>query len=106
MTKIFVTLLAVGWIGAGAVFAAEQTWTGKLADSLCGTSHERMSAMVVPPLSEKDCATECIKAGGKYVFVDEKDKILQIANQDFAGLPMHAGQAVKITGEMKGDSIT
>jgi hypothetical protein len=31
--------------------------------------------------------------------------VYSIDNQDFAGLPEHAGHTVKLTGDMNGDSI-
>jgi hypothetical protein len=33
-------------------------------------------------------------------------KVLNIVNQDAAGLEEHAGHTVRVTGEMKGDTIT
>lgn len=33
-------------------------------------------------------------------------KVLAIANQDFKGLAQQAGAAVKLTGDLKGDTVT
>ena len=106
MTKMLATLLAIALVSTAGVFAAEETLTGKISDSLCGASHERMAAGVVPMLSDRDCTIECIKSGGQYEFVDEKNKVIHIANQDFADLQQHAGHTVKLTGEVKSGAIT
>jgi len=55
--------------------------------------------------SERDCTLACVKDGGKYVFVSE-GKTYTLANQDYAGLQLHAGHTVQLTGDMQGDSIT
>ena len=47
----------------------------------------------------------CVKKEGKYVFVHQ-GKVYSIDNQDFAGLQQHPGHTVRLTGEMKGDTIT
>ena len=39
------------------------------------------------------------------VFVSE-GKVYQLANQSSKTIASHAGQEVKLTGEMKGDTIT
>jgi hypothetical protein len=46
----------------------------------------------------------CVKGGAKYVFVSE-GKVYQLANQSSKTIASHAGQEVKLTGEMKGDTI-
>jgi hypothetical protein len=56
-------------------------------------------------MTDKQCAVACVEHGAKYVFV-QGDKILTIANQDFKELPTFAGDAVRVTGDMKGDTIT
>jgi hypothetical protein len=86
--------------------AAEKTWTGKISDSMCGTSHAGMQHGN-KKVSDRECTLECVKGGAEYVLVTE-EKILDIENQDFAGLKEHAGQSVKVTGEMSPDkkSIT
>ena len=103
MTSKIVSMIAVAVIYATASAAGEQTWTGRISDSLCGASHDTMASAA--SLSNRDCTLECIKAGGKYVLVDSKNRVIAIANQDFAGLPEYADQGVKVTGEMKGDAI-
>jgi hypothetical protein len=94
-------ILAVALISP--VFAAEQTWVGKISDSDCGAKH-KAPAEHEAAMSDADCTAACIKAGAKYVFVNDA-KIYNISNQDFADLPMHAGHTVKLTGEMTGTSV-
>jgi hypothetical protein len=86
-------------------FAAEQTWTGQISDSSCGESHQSAMEHAGKKLSAHDCAVACVKNGGKYVFVVD-GKTYAIANQDFSDLEKQAGSMVKLTGEMKGDTIT
>jgi hypothetical protein len=58
-----------------------------------------------PGMSERDCALACVKGGGKYVFVSD-GKVYNIANQGLPLLGTHARHTVRLTGEMKGDTIT
>ena len=52
-------------------------------------------------------STKCVAGGAKNVFVSADGKtVYKIANQDFAGLKIHAGHKVALTGELKGDTIT
>jgi len=106
MTKHLAAALAIAWTVAGVTFAAEQTWTGRISDNLCNASHTKMATSVFPPFEDPQCTLECIKAGGKFVFVDKDEKLLQIANQDFEDLKKHPGVPVTLTGELKGDVIT
>jgi len=100
-----------GWILATALliahpglFAAEQTWSGKISDSACGAKHEE-AAEGQGVMADRDCTQACIRGGSKYVLVVD-GKVLQIANQDNKDLATHAGHAVKLTGEIKGNTIT
>ena len=89
---------APGW-------AAEQTWTGNISDSTCGASHKAAMEHGGKKMSDAECTKACVKAGGKYVFVN-KGKVIPIANQDYSGLEEHAGHTVQLTGEMTAGSIT
>lgn len=84
-------------------FAASQTWTGTISDSMCGAKH--MDAEHGMKVSDKACTDMCVKKGAKYVFVSD-GKVLAIANQHFKGLARQAGAAVKLTGELEGDTVT
>ena len=98
-------ILAAMLLAAPALpFAAEQTWTGKISDSACGAKHEE-AAENEGVMPDRECTQACVRGGSKYVLVVD-GKVLQIANQDNKDLATHAGHAVKMTGEMKGMSIT
>lgn len=103
-----ITIAATAFL-ATAGWAAQQTWTGKISDSMCGATHAGMSeshAGGKKKVSDRECTLACVKDhGGKYVFV-QGGKVYQVANQDYAGLAQHAGHTVRLTGEMSGDSIT
>src|SRR2546428_10474369 len=90
--------------------AAQQTFTGKISDSMCGASHLAGAAgpstsLGAGGLTDRQCLLACVKALAKYVLVDQNNQVLPIANQDAMGLPLYAGRPVKLTGEWKGDAI-
>ena len=84
--------------------AAEQTWTGQISDSACGAKHEE-AAEGQGKMPDRECTVACVRGGSKYVLVSD-GKVFQIANQDNKDLAAHAGHTVKMTGELKGSSIT
>ena len=84
--------------------AAEETWTGEISDSACGARHESGTENVPPPPA-KECVENCVKGGSRYVLVVGDGRVLQIANQDAAGLAALAGAPVRVTGEMKNNGI-
>ena len=88
---------------AVSAFAAPQTWTGTISDSMCGAKH--MEGEHGMKVSDKECTEMCVKKGAKYVLVSD-GKVLAIANQDFKGLAQLAGAPVKLTGDLKGDTVT
>ena len=102
--KTALLLAAAILLGVVPSFAAEQTWTGKIADSACGAKHEE-AAEGQGVMADRECTQACVRGGSKYVLVVD-DKVLQIANQDNKDLATHAGHAVKLTGELKGNAIT
>lgn len=104
MRLLIATVAAALLFGAGALSAAEQTWSGKISDSACGAKHEE-AAENTGVMPDRECTEACVRGGSKYVLVVDK-QVFQIANQDFKGLATHAGHAVKITGELKGNAIT
>jgi hypothetical protein len=93
--KLVLSLTATMAMGAMGLLGA--SWTGTVSDSMCGVSHGTKPA--------KACTTACIKKGAKYVIV-VGDKVYNVANQDAPGLAKYAGDNVKVTGKMAGDSIT
>jgi hypothetical protein len=104
--KAFISLTAAILFTAGTSFAAEQTWNGQISDSLCGAKHESESiGEGNGKISDQECTVACVKGGSKYVLVSSGKKY-QIANQTYADLAKYAGRTVKLTGEIKDDSIT
>jgi hypothetical protein len=100
-------LFLVGLIAGVMLYAItveDQSWTGKISDSMCGAKHMAAAEHQDSKMTEADCVTGCVKKGAKYVFVAD-GKIYNIDNQDFAALAEHAGQNVKLTGAMSGDTI-
>jgi hypothetical protein len=106
MKSILGGLCCAGLLAAFASFAsaATMTMTGMISDSMCGASHAKMTAGH-PGMTDKACAQGCVKAGAKYVFVSD-GKVYQIANQNQADLAKQAGDAVSLTGDVKGETIT
>jgi hypothetical protein len=102
MKSAFILSAALLMSTTGA-FAAEQTWAGKISDSACGAKHEE-AAEGQGVMADRDCTQACIRGGSKYVLVVD-GKVMQIANQDNKDLATHAGHAVKMTGELKGNAI-
>jgi hypothetical protein len=103
MKRVIAAVAAMTVFAASGAFAATGTWTGKISDSGCGTSHAKMKAQ--HPGTDAECTAACVKAGGKYVFVSG-GKVYSIANQDEKDLAVNAGKTVKLTGNMEGTSIT
>ncbi len=108
MTKIAFMMASCLMI-APASFAAEQTWTGAITDTLCPKSHqsniEHKLEASGERMTDQECTVGCVgHRGQKYVFVSD-GRIYKIANQDYAGLADHAARAVKLTGSLAGDSI-
>ncbi len=101
--SLFAVTLAAGLTAA---FAAGQTVTGVITDSMCKTNHAMMQKGP-NKMSGHDCTVACVKSGQRYVLA-AGDKLYQIENQNFADLEKEAGKAVKATGQVSADgkSIT
>jgi hypothetical protein len=95
------TLLTAAFLIATSIaaFAADQTWSGTVSDKMCGADHKAMGGKA----SDRDCTLACTKDGTPYVLMSG-GKVYQLSGHE-ADLKTHAGHAVNITGEMKGDSI-
>jgi hypothetical protein len=95
--------------------AAQQTFIGRLSDSMCGASHHTnpstslgagaSTSLAAGETTDRQCLLACIQALAKYVLVDQNNQVLPIRNQDAMGLPLYAGRPVKLTGEWKGGAI-
>lgn len=90
-------------VGGVLVQAAEQTWTGTISDSMCRTKHE--SGAEGQETTNPDCTRDCVKGGSKYVLI-VGEKVFAIANQNHADLAAHAGETVRVRGELSGETIT
>jgi hypothetical protein len=84
--------------------AAEQTWSGQISDSMCKAKHEE-AAEGAGTMADRECTLSCVKGGSKFVLVAD-GKVYQIVNQDNKDLTTHAGHKVRMSGELKGESIT
>jgi hypothetical protein len=81
---------------AGSMLAAETAMTGYISDSKCGAKGANDSAA--------ECTVKCVKAGAKYVFVNDGDqKVYAIDAQD--KVAAHAGHHVTVKGTVEGDAI-
>jgi hypothetical protein len=84
---------------AGTVKAGTKTFVGNISDSMCGLKH------MMPGKSDKECTLECVKAGSKYVLADlASGKVYQLSDQKKP--EEFAGQKVKVTGTLNGDTIS
>src|SRR5205809_415442 len=88
---------------SGSESLSQVTVMGYISDSMCGASHAKLAGS--RGLTDRQCVIECIRSLANYVVVDENNKIVPILNQDFPGLPYHAGRHVKVQGELKRDGI-
>ena len=102
--RTLVAAMVLVLVSTGGLGAAPQTWTGKISDSMCGASHNAMKEHD-KKLTDKGCTEACVKGGAKYVFASG-GKVYTIENQNDPQLAAHAGEIVRLTGEMKGNSIT
>jgi hypothetical protein len=91
-------LLAASLAAPGTAKAATRTFVGNISDSMCGLKH------MMPGKSDKECTVECVKGGGKFVLADlANGKVYQLSDQKKP--EEYAGQKVKVTGALKGDTI-
>ena len=112
MTRI--VLVAAAILAMAAMSFANQTQklqtlTGTVTDSMCAQSHESNIEHAREnsgrTMTAKECTVGCVtRRGQKYVLAAD-GKIYQIANQDYAGLPVYAAETVKLTGSLTGDTI-
>ena len=92
-------LLGVSLSLAGIVKAGTKTFVGNISDSMCGLKH------MMPGKSDKECTLECVKAGSKFVLADlASGKVYELSDQKKP--EEFAGQKVKVTGTLKGDTIS
>jgi hypothetical protein len=88
------------FLAAGTSLAApkQQTFVGRISDSMCGLKH------MMPGQSDKECTLECVKGGSKFVLADTaKNKVYQLSDQQKS--KAFAGEKVKVAGTLQGDTI-
>jgi uncharacterized membrane protein YcjF (UPF0283 family) len=85
-----VMLLAFGCL------AWADSWTGTVADSMCGAKHAEAGAAAAK------CVAGCVAKGAKYVLVSD-GKVYSLDKQ--ADFKKYAGKSVTVTGTMSGDAI-
>lgn len=92
-------LFLIGWATTSVDVGAQQTWTGMISDSTCGGDHGG-------EVDVRECTAKCVRNGDKYVLAMRDGKtVIPISNQTFPGLPEHAGDTVKVSGELKDNAI-
>jgi hypothetical protein len=107
MRKLIGTIVALAVlvsVSAAAGKQTEQTWKGKISDSMCKEKHPA-GEHEGKKMTDADCTNVCVKKGAKYVFVSD-GKVYELANQSSKTIASHAGQDVELTGELKGNTIT
>jgi hypothetical protein len=80
-------------------FAAPQTFTGTITDTMCGKKH------MSPGKSDADCTRDCMKSKGDWTYglvVGNSVYRLTGDNKQFATF---AGQSVTVAGEFAGTTI-
>ncbi len=97
-TYLTLTLLLTASVGMAAPRAAKsRTFIGSISDKMCGAKH------MMAGKSDKECTLECVKGGSPLVLATAKGKIYDLSDQDKA--KELAGQKVKVTGTLKGETI-
>jgi len=101
--KRLCTLCLAFLLAAGIALAlpksapATKTFVGSIGDSMCGLKHMMAG-------DDKACTLECVKNGAKFVLVDAAHKkVYQLSDQKKP--EQFAGQKVKVTGTLKGETI-
>lgn len=83
-----------------SAFAAPQTLTGTVTDTMCGKKH------MMPGKSDAECTRECMKSEGEWTYgLVVGDKVYSLAG-DIKQFNSFAGKRVKVTGETSGDKFT
>jgi hypothetical protein len=79
-------------------YAATQTFTGVISDSMCKQKH------MMAGKTDAQCAEECVKAGASYLLI-AGDKVYTLSAKKELVAPF-AGKKVHIQGNLQGASIT
>lgn len=73
-----------------------KTFVGNISDKMCGAKHMKGE-------SARECTLECVQMGSSFVLVDAKGKVYDLSDQDKPR--KFAGEKVKVTGTLKGNTI-
>jgi hypothetical protein len=103
MFRAVIVALSLSQGVAGQAQTAPQTWNGVLSESTCGASHGAIAAPA--KMTERECTFHCLKGLAKYVLVDDQKKVIPIANQDFAGMPLRLARPMRVTGVLTDKGI-
>ena len=96
-TKLVAAIIVA--VGASvAVAQQQQTLTGTLTDSMCGTSH------MAKDKSPAECTRMCVKDGMKYALAADK-KLYTLEGHE-AELAKLAVQKITVKGTLKGDTVS
>ena len=100
LRRIILLVLITLTLASGFAFAAPQTLTGTITDTMCGKKH------MIAGMSDADCTRECMKSksGWTYALV-VGDKVYSLAG-DAKQFDANAGKRVKVTGEVRGNKIS
>src|SRR5882724_55216 len=104
MSKLAISILGIQLfmgLAANNAWAADTTMTGKVSDAMCGAKHQMAG-------NDAACTHECVKGGSKYALV-VGEKVYTLDISDKAALDKLnelAGASAKVTGEVKGDTIS
>lgn len=91
-------LFAAAMASGAAAPASGATMTGFISDSTCGAGNASAKA------ESRECTKTCLKNGASPVFVSDGDqKVYKLAGKD---VKAHLDYKVKVTGEVKGDTLT
>src|SRR5262245_29535704 len=81
-------------------WAASQTLTGTLTDTMCGKKH------MIADKSDGDCTRECMKSKGSWTYgLLAGEKLYSLVGDD-KQFNQLAGQRVEVTGSVAGAKIT
>jgi hypothetical protein len=93
----------VMYLGSTPLAQPPQTWSGVLSEDKCGASHEAIASPL--KMTDRECAFHCLKGHAKLVVVDDRQNVIPIANQDFAGIPLRLARPVRVTGVLTEQGI-
>ena len=94
----FIAVMSLAFAAAIPALAQQQTFTGTVTDSMCGTSH------MAKDKTPAECTRMCVKDGMKYALAADK-KLYTLEGRE-AELAKLAGQKVTVKGTLKGDTVS